>query len=226
MEPFKAPFKSGIAVAGLLGSMLLVIAIGSSFIVKNLDRTYSNIVYFEIKHIKSLRSIDRECSMLQRHLSNLLLTDDLSEIKKLKEAVFESSKRIDKQLANLDNLKSAKSGQELLNGLSSDCMNYRLATARFIVLVDSCRNTEAIAFDRTSLFPAFITFQNSVEKTADYINSLSVEQSQATSSKTNVLGIFAVGISILPIALWILGGMALLAYIIIHFRRPHTSKSI
>jgi nitrate reductase NapE component len=182
------------------------------------------IVISEMEQLKALQTLSFECNTTQRCLLNMLLADSGIDRKKIKDKILESSWQIDRQFEKLDDLKKNKPGQELLTNLTASCFTYRKNCGLFLTFVDSNKTVEAINFDKTEMYPSFLAFQNMQQQTADYINAITTQHNERTSSRTRSFGFITITIAALPLLAWIIIGTFLLLYMFFVVR-PRGKKS-
>jgi len=210
--------------AGLAGLLFLSVTIASFLFIRDINATYRMIVISEMEQLKALQSLSFECNTTQRCLLNMLLAGNIEDQKKIKDKILESSWQIDRQFEKLDGLKQSKQGQDLLTNLTAACFTYRKNCGLFLTFVDSGKTAEAINFDKAEMYPSFLTFQNMQQQTADYINAITTQHNERTSSRTRSFGFITITIAALPLLAWIVIGTFLLLYMLFVIR-PRNKKA-
>jgi phosphoglycerate-specific signal transduction histidine kinase len=211
--------KNGIIISGTLGIVLLVSAIASYLTMKHLDTNYNSILSSEVRLQKSIHLLERDCNHIQRSLLNMLLAGDSAEIVKLRAEALEASKRIDKQIDKLTALKSTEQGNELLEKITKNSMQYRQACASFIMLVDTKDIASAVAYNKKELYPMLLRFQRTQEEVSDFISSSTIKDSNKITSNVANVGFWTIGISSVPVTAWVLSGLTLSAFLTFPFLR-------
>lgn len=206
--------RNKLLITGLLALLLVCFAIGNFVFIKKIDKAYSSIISTDIRRLNTLHALNRENSTIQRCLLNMLLIDDSTEIVKQKEDVYATSKKIDKLLVKLDDMSESRQEGELVKKLANSCLDYRQDCGNFIILMQNCRYSEAIAFLKKEMNPAFIQLQNTQDEFASFIYASSNKNSQAVTDKTNTMGTVTIGVAVVPFIVWIVCAIGLFSYII------------